>query len=161
LAIGCVTWYGARSAVLVAHLDSSIKDRGQPEWMLCKFRVAIRIGSAEGRIGNKYWTELMGSSILEIFHASSASATALESLGAYMSEIDVSERKRPSRATAAPEEKLLVGRIEAAGMLSISCRASIIWLRTSNYSFAGLAHGFSSQYPSCEDSLAPTIQNVL
>jgi hypothetical protein len=40
-----------------------------------------------------------------------------------MSEIDVTERKRPSRATVAPEEKLLVGRIEAAGMLSISCRA--------------------------------------
>lgn len=40
-----------------------------------------------------------------------------------MEEVNVTERKRPGRATFAPDEKLLVGRIEAAGMLSISCRA--------------------------------------
>jgi excisionase family DNA binding protein len=33
------------------------------------------------------------------------------------------ERKRPGRITLAPEEKLLVGREEAAEMLSISRRA--------------------------------------
>ena len=35
----------------------------------------------------------------------------------------VSERKNPGRAAIASEEKLLVGRIEAAEMLSISARA--------------------------------------
>ena len=32
-------------------------------------------------------------------------------------------KKRPGRVTLSPEEKLLVGREEAASMLSISCRA--------------------------------------
>lgn len=40
-----------------------------------------------------------------------------------MAEVNVNERKRPGRATISPDEKILVGRIEAAGMLSISCRA--------------------------------------
>jgi hypothetical protein len=40
-----------------------------------------------------------------------------------MAEINVTERKGPTRATLSPDEKLLVGRAEAAGMLSISCRA--------------------------------------
>ena len=40
-----------------------------------------------------------------------------------MAEINVTERKGPGRATISPDEKLLVGRVEAAGMLSISCRA--------------------------------------
>lgn len=35
----------------------------------------------------------------------------------------IRERKRPGRATASPETKLLVGRHEAANMLSISQRA--------------------------------------
>ena len=35
----------------------------------------------------------------------------------------VSDRKNPGRVTIAPEEKLLVGRLEAAEMLSISARA--------------------------------------
>ena len=40
-----------------------------------------------------------------------------------MAEVNVNERKGPGRAVIAPDEKILVGRIEAAGMLSISCRA--------------------------------------
>jgi len=36
---------------------------------------------------------------------------------------NVTEKKRPGRVTIAPEEKFLIGRVEAAGMLSISCRA--------------------------------------
>ena len=40
-----------------------------------------------------------------------------------MAEANVTERKGPGRATLSPDEKLLVGRVEAAGMLSISCRA--------------------------------------
>jgi len=40
-----------------------------------------------------------------------------------MAEIDVTERKRPGRITMSPDEKLLVGREEAAEMLSISRRA--------------------------------------
>jgi hypothetical protein len=36
---------------------------------------------------------------------------------------NVTERKPPGRATLSPDDKLLVGRVEAAGMLSISCRA--------------------------------------
>jgi len=48
-----------------------------------------------------------------------------------MSEVHITEskqpnftqRKPPARATLSQDEKLLVGRIEAAGMLSISCRA--------------------------------------
>ncbi len=40
-----------------------------------------------------------------------------------MAEINVTERKGPGTATLSPDEKLLVGRAEAAGMLSISCRA--------------------------------------
>jgi hypothetical protein len=36
---------------------------------------------------------------------------------------NVTERKPPARAIVSPDEKLLVGRIAAAGMLSISCRA--------------------------------------
>ena len=36
---------------------------------------------------------------------------------------NVTERKPPGRATLSPDVKLLVGRVEAAGMLSISCRA--------------------------------------
>lgn len=40
-----------------------------------------------------------------------------------MNQINVTERKGPGRVTLAPEEKLLVGRLEAAQMLSISSRA--------------------------------------
>ncbi len=40
-----------------------------------------------------------------------------------MNDINATERKRPGRVTLPPEEKLLVGREEAASMLSISCRA--------------------------------------
>jgi len=40
-----------------------------------------------------------------------------------MAEVNVTERKGPGRVTVSPDEKLLVGRAEAAGMLSISCRA--------------------------------------
>lgn len=40
-----------------------------------------------------------------------------------MAEVNVTERKQPGRVTIAPEEKLLVGRDEAAKMLSISQRA--------------------------------------
>jgi hypothetical protein len=36
---------------------------------------------------------------------------------------NTAERKPPGRATLSPDDKLLVGRVEAAGMLSISCRA--------------------------------------
>jgi hypothetical protein len=36
---------------------------------------------------------------------------------------NTAERKPPARATLSPDDKLLVGRVEAAGMLSISCRA--------------------------------------
>jgi len=36
---------------------------------------------------------------------------------------NVTEKKRPGRVTIAPEEKFLVGRVEAADMLSISPRA--------------------------------------
>lgn len=37
--------------------------------------------------------------------------------------INVADRKRPERAVISPEDKLLVGRHEAAEMLSISRRA--------------------------------------
>jgi excisionase family DNA binding protein len=40
-----------------------------------------------------------------------------------MNETSVTERKRPGGVTLPPEEKLLVGREEAAEMLSISRRA--------------------------------------
>ena len=40
-----------------------------------------------------------------------------------MAEINVNERKGPGRAIISPDDKILVGCIEAAGMLSISCRA--------------------------------------
>ena len=40
-----------------------------------------------------------------------------------MAEINVNERKRPGRVTISQDEKLLVGRHEAAEMLSISRRA--------------------------------------
>jgi hypothetical protein len=40
-----------------------------------------------------------------------------------MAEINVTERKRPGRVTLAQDEKLLVGRHQAAEMLSISRRA--------------------------------------
>jgi excisionase family DNA binding protein len=40
-----------------------------------------------------------------------------------MANQEVSERKRPQRANISSEEKLLVGRVEAAEMLSISARA--------------------------------------
>jgi hypothetical protein len=40
-----------------------------------------------------------------------------------MAEINVTERKRPGRVTISQDEKLLVGRHEAAEMLSISRRA--------------------------------------
>jgi hypothetical protein len=40
-----------------------------------------------------------------------------------MAEVNVTERKGPGRVTISPDEKLLVGREEAAGMLSISRRA--------------------------------------
>jgi len=36
---------------------------------------------------------------------------------------NVTEKKRPGRVTISPEEKFLVGRVEAADMLSISRRA--------------------------------------
>ena len=40
-----------------------------------------------------------------------------------MDEVNVAERKLPRKVTLPPEEKLLVGREEAAEMLSISRRA--------------------------------------
>lgn len=40
-----------------------------------------------------------------------------------MDHIKPSERKPPAKAQLAAEDKILVGRHEAAGMLSISCRA--------------------------------------
>jgi excisionase family DNA binding protein len=40
-----------------------------------------------------------------------------------MMDQPITERKRPGRVPIAPEEKLLVGRDEAADMLSISRRA--------------------------------------
>ena len=40
-----------------------------------------------------------------------------------MADINVKERKGPGRVTIPRDEKILVGRAEAAGMLSISCRA--------------------------------------
>lgn len=40
-----------------------------------------------------------------------------------MTEVNVNEGKGPDRAMISPDDKILVGRIEAAGMLSISCRA--------------------------------------
>jgi hypothetical protein len=40
-----------------------------------------------------------------------------------MSEVSVTQRKGPGRATTSHDGKLLVGRHEAAKMLSISCRA--------------------------------------
>ena len=40
-----------------------------------------------------------------------------------MADEIVTEKKRPGRVTIAPEEKFLVGRVEAADMLSISRRA--------------------------------------
>lgn len=40
-----------------------------------------------------------------------------------MADFNVTERKQPQRATISPDEKLLVGRHEAAEMLSISRRA--------------------------------------
>ena len=40
-----------------------------------------------------------------------------------MNEVNVAERKHPRKVTLPPEEKLLVGREEAAEMLSISRRA--------------------------------------
>jgi hypothetical protein len=40
-----------------------------------------------------------------------------------MTEVNVTERKSPGRVTVSPDVKLLIGRVEAAGMLSIICRA--------------------------------------
>jgi hypothetical protein len=40
-----------------------------------------------------------------------------------MANENVTEKKGPGRVTVSSDEKLLVGRAEAAGMLSISCRA--------------------------------------
>ena len=40
-----------------------------------------------------------------------------------MDVIDVRQKKRPARVTMLSEDKLLVGRAEAAQMLSISCRS--------------------------------------
>ncbi len=40
-----------------------------------------------------------------------------------MTEVNVTERKQPQRASISSDERLLVGRVEAAGMLSISARA--------------------------------------
>jgi hypothetical protein len=40
-----------------------------------------------------------------------------------MAEIDAGQKKRPGRATLSTERKLLVGREQAAQMLSISCRS--------------------------------------
>jgi hypothetical protein len=51
-----------------------------------------------------------------------------------MEEANVNERKGPGRATISPDDKILVGRAEAAGMLSISCRALDYLALTSNSS---------------------------
>jgi len=40
-----------------------------------------------------------------------------------MEYINANQQKPPAQVKLAPEDKLLVGRQEAAGMLSISCRA--------------------------------------
>jgi hypothetical protein len=52
-----------------------------------------------------------------------AKAKPQESPELLMENINVTEKKRPGRVTISPEEKFLVGRVEAADMLSISRRA--------------------------------------
>src|ERR1035441_9028992 len=44
-------------------------------------------------------------------------------IGVSMANENVTEKKPPERVTISPEEKFLVGRVEAADMLSISPRA--------------------------------------
>ena len=55
-----------------------------------------------------------------------------------MNEIDPTQRKRPARATLAPESKILVGRNEAAEMLSITCRALVYLVASKQLSARGI-----------------------
>ncbi len=71
-------------------------------------------------IGRKYWTQRDQRDILDPSQASEF-RPGRERFS--MDQIDPTQRKRPARASLAPESRILVGRIEAAEMLSISCRA--------------------------------------
>jgi hypothetical protein len=80
-------------------------------------------GNVSFAIEEKYWTRFMGSPML------GTSRTAFNALihrylrRLNMADINVTQRKQPQRATISADEKLLVGRHEAAEMLSISRRA--------------------------------------
>ena len=73
-------------------------------------------------IGRKYWTHRDQRDILDPSQAKRSGCKSWRGRFS-MNEIDPTQRKRPARATLAPESRILVGRTEAAEMLSISCRA--------------------------------------
>jgi len=73
---------------------------------------------------------------------------------------NVTERKPPGRATLSPYEKLLVGRVEAAGMLPSVAALSITWSQINSFSFAGSAHESSSHFQICEGSPARTTRSA-
>jgi hypothetical protein len=90
-------------------------------WTDCA--IGKNYGNVSFAIEEKYWTHFMASPILgksrTMFHALIQQCRR----SSPMSEINVSERKQPQRAAISADEKLLVGRHEAAEMLSISRRA--------------------------------------
>jgi hypothetical protein len=82
---------------------------------------ARSIGCGYGPIRNEYWT--YGSVVLILEELTAAIRKSAYTGSPPMPAVNVTERKAPGRASLSPDEKLLVGRVEAAGMLSISCRA--------------------------------------
>jgi excisionase family DNA binding protein len=84
----------------------------------CRNLNALAIDKTLGDIDRKYWTRYANACNLQ------ACKSAKNWRGeARMPTIDPSIRKTPARTVIAPEDRLLIGRSEAAQMLSISERA--------------------------------------
>ena len=86
--------------------------------------VAIRKADSNSdfAIGYMYWTATARGLILDKSSAEQEHLGSGDLREPYM-PINVTDRKGPARATVVQENKILVGRHEAAEMLSISCRA--------------------------------------
>jgi hypothetical protein len=82
----------------------------------------VCIGAADGGIENNYWTDGAVCPILE-GRAIASEQRGKQSRSPPMAEPNVTQRKGPVQAAIYHDGKLLVGRHEAAKILSISCRA--------------------------------------
>jgi hypothetical protein len=77
-----------------------------------------------------------------------------------MAEVNVNERKGSGRAIIAPDDKTLVGHIEAAGMLTISCRALDYLVANKQFLIRRIGTRVLIPVSNCDDSLDLIIRSV-